>query len=64
MTKEKWYYIKNCAEKHNTRFIRCDTTLYEVTKTYYPTGDSPQWTVDEVNPVDVPKFVPTWHLDE
>lgn len=55
MTNEKWHYLKWQAEKCNARFIRCDGVVYEITKTHYQTG--PLWSIDEVQPVDVPAFV-------
>ena len=58
MTDEKWYYLKQHAEKHKARFVRCAGVLYEVTKSHYATGPSPLYSIDEVRPVDVPAFVP------
>ena len=56
MSNEKYAYLKKMAQKHNTRFLRCEGVLYEVTSTSYPTGPSPLWSVDIVRPVDVPPF--------
>lgn len=58
MTKEKWYYLKRQAEKHNTQFLRCDGVLYEAKRRYYPTGESPRWSIEEIRPVDIPAFTP------
>jgi len=58
MTDEKWNYLKRQAEKTKARFLRCDGVLYEVTKSHYPTGRSPLWSIEHVRPVDVPAFVP------
>ena len=57
MTSEKWNYLKRQAKKHNERFIRCEGVVYEVTTTYYATGPSPLYSIEEVRPVDVPPFV-------
>jgi len=56
MTSEKWNYLKRQAKKHNERFIRCEGVVYEVTTTFYATGPSPLYSIEEVRPVDVPPF--------
>lgn len=56
MNRDKWDYIRRMSEKHKTRFIRCDSVLYEVTKIYRPTGPSPQWSIEPVRPLDVENF--------
>ena len=55
---EKWHHLRKQAEKANARFIRCDGVTYEVTRTSYPNGPSPLWSIDEVVPVDVQAFIP------
>ena len=57
MTREKWGYLKHQAKKHNARFIRCDGVVYEVSTSYFPTGPSPLYSIEEVRPIDVPSFV-------
>lgn len=47
-------YLKRMAKQHDTRFLRYDGVIYEVTWTTYPTGPSPLWSIEEVRPVDVP----------
>lgn len=59
MTREKWSYLKQQADKHKARFIRCQGVVYEVTKTHYATGPSPLYSVEEVRPVDIPAFADT-----
>jgi hypothetical protein len=58
MTDEKWHYLKRQAEKHKARFLRCDGVVYEATKTNYPTGLSPLWSIEAIRLLDVPGFVP------
>lgn len=55
MQTQKWYYLKEQAEEHNVRFLRCNGVLYEVTKTHYPTGPSPLWAINEVQYIDIPE---------
>lgn len=57
MTSEKWNHLKQQADKHKARFVRCEGVVYEVTKTYYAHGPSPLYSIEEVRPADVPDFV-------
>jgi len=57
VTREKWSYLKHQAKKHKARFVRCQGVVYEVTTTFYATGPSPLYSIEEVRPVDVPNFV-------
>ena len=57
MTKELWTYLRKQAIKHNERFIRCNGVVYEVSTSYFPTGPSPLYSIEEVRPVDIPPFV-------
>lgn len=60
MSREKWYYLKNLAVERNQRFVRCGGILYEVITSFNPTGNSPVWSVEEVQFFDAAPFVSTW----
>lgn len=64
ISKEKWHYLKKHAEKLNVCFLRCDGVVYECRRSYFATGPSPRWSIEEIIPVTIPPFVPEWYLDE
>ena len=58
VSKEKWYYLRNQAEKTKAQFLLCGGVVYNCRKAQYTTGNSPLWSIKELDVTKIPDFIP------